>query len=89
MLPETKRDNDLTVKELLTIKTGELLAKTDELREVNESLHLLNNEIRKKSEEVRNSKKDLTDMFFVEHILTIDSMYSCLRCPFMRAAKNI
>ena len=36
------------MKELLTIKTGELLAKADELKEVNESLHILNNEVRKK-----------------------------------------
>jgi signal transduction histidine kinase len=49
------------VKELLTIKTGELLAKTDELREINESLDLLNDKIRKKSEEIRNTKKDLTE----------------------------
>jgi hypothetical protein len=41
----------LNVKDLLTVKTGELLAKTDELREVNESLYIANNEIRKKIEE--------------------------------------
>jgi len=51
----------LNVKYLLTIKTGELLAKADELREVNESLYLLNNEIRKKTEEIRNTKKNLTE----------------------------
>ena len=60
-IPETKSNNGFTVKETLTIKTGELLAKTDELREVNESLYLLNNEIKKRSEEVRNTKKELTE----------------------------
>ena len=56
-LPETKNNIGLNVKDLLTIKTGELLAKTDELREVNESLHLLNKEIKKKTEEIRLHKK--------------------------------
>lgn len=51
----------MTMKDLLTIKAGELIAKTEELREVNESLHLLNGEIRKKIEEIRNTKKDLTE----------------------------
>ncbi|HKO65034.1 MAG TPA: HAMP domain-containing sensor histidine kinase [Candidatus Nitrosocosmicus sp.] len=51
----------MNVKDLLTIKTGELLAKTDELREVNESLYIANNEIRKKIEEIKNAKKDLTE----------------------------
>lgn len=60
-LPETKNNKGLDVKDLLTIKTGELLAKTDELREANESLHLLNNEVRKKTEEIRNTKKELTE----------------------------
>jgi signal transduction histidine kinase len=50
------------VKELLTIKTGELIAKSEELREVNESLHLLNDEIRKKTLEISNTKKDLTEI---------------------------
>jgi signal transduction histidine kinase len=52
----------LDVKDLLTIKTGELLAKTDELREINESLHLLNIETRKKTKEIRDTKKDLTEV---------------------------
>lgn len=60
-LPESKSNNGLNVKDLLIIKTGELLAKTDELKEANESLHLLNNEIRKKIQEIRNTKKDLTE----------------------------
>ncbi len=51
----------MNVKDLLTVKTGELLAKIDELREVNESLYVTNNEIRKKIEEIKNIKKDLTE----------------------------
>jgi len=51
----------LNVKDLLTVKTGELLAKTDELREANESLYIANSEIRKKIEEIKNTKKDLTE----------------------------
>ena len=51
----------MNVKDLLTVKTGELLAKTDELRETNESLYVANNEIRKKIEEIKNAKKDLTE----------------------------
>ncbi|MDF0682538.1 MAG: hypothetical protein P0116_16390 [Candidatus Nitrosocosmicus sp.] len=34
-------------KDYLSIKTGELIAKTEELKEANESLHLLNDKIRK------------------------------------------
>ena len=51
----------MTANDDLTIKTGELLAKTDELREANESLSLLTKEIRKKTEEIRNTKKGLTE----------------------------
>jgi signal transduction histidine kinase len=51
----------LNVKDLLTVKTGELLAKTDELMEANESLYVANNEIRKKIEEIKNTKKELTE----------------------------
>ncbi len=51
----------MNAKDHLTIKTGELLAKTDELREANESLYLLTKENRKKTEEIRNTKKDLTE----------------------------
>ena len=51
----------MNAKDLLTIKIGELLAKTDELREANESLYLLTKENRKKTEEIRNTKKDLTE----------------------------
>jgi signal transduction histidine kinase len=52
----------LNVKDVLTVKTGELLAKTDELSEANESLYVANNEIRKKIEEIKNAKKDLTEI---------------------------
>ncbi|HYG00235.1 MAG TPA: histidine kinase dimerization/phospho-acceptor domain-containing protein [Candidatus Saccharimonadales bacterium] len=51
----------MNAKDLLTIKIGELLAKTDELREANESLYLLTKENRKKTEEIRKTKKDLTE----------------------------
>ncbi len=51
----------MNVKDVLTVKTGELLAKTDELSEANESLYVANNEIRKKIEEIKNAKKDLTE----------------------------
>lgn len=50
------------MKDLLTIKTGELIAKIEELRDINESLHLLNNEVRIKTEVIKKTKKDLTEI---------------------------
>lgn len=49
LLENEGKKNGLKVTDDLTIKTGELLAKTEELREVNESLLLLNKEIKKGS----------------------------------------
>ncbi|VFJ14799.1 sensor histidine kinase [Candidatus Nitrosocosmicus franklandus] len=52
----------MNIKDLLTVKTGELLAKADELREANESLSIANTKIRKKIEEIKNARKDLTEL---------------------------
>jgi two-component system sensor histidine kinase VicK len=49
----------LTPEDYLTIKSGELIAKTEELNEANESLHLLNNEFKIKIQELKKSKKAL------------------------------
>jgi signal transduction histidine kinase len=51
----------MSIKDLLEIKTGELLAKTEDLKESNESLRLLNQAIRIKTEEIKNSRKALTE----------------------------
>ncbi len=51
----------MSIKNLLDIKTGELLAKTEDLKESNESLRLLNQAIRIKTEEIKNSRKALTE----------------------------
>ncbi|MGN6624443.1 MAG: histidine kinase dimerization/phospho-acceptor domain-containing protein, partial [Candidatus Nitrosocosmicus sp.] len=45
--------------DLLTIKTGELLAKTEELQEVNQSLDILNGDVNKKINELKQAKQDL------------------------------
>ncbi|MGN6613553.1 MAG: ATP-binding protein, partial [Candidatus Nitrosocosmicus sp.] len=45
--------------DLLTIKTGELLAKTEELQEVNQSLDILNGDVNKKINEIKQAKQDL------------------------------
>ncbi|MGN6821169.1 MAG: ATP-binding protein [Candidatus Nitrosocosmicus sp.] len=45
--------------DLLTIKTGELLAKTEELQEVNQSLDILNGDVNKKIKELKETKQDL------------------------------
>ena len=56
-----KNDNhhDLTTEDILTIKTGELIAKTQELDEVNESLYLSNSDLQVKIDEIKKSKNDL------------------------------
>jgi signal transduction histidine kinase len=51
----------MSIKDLLEIKTGELLAKTEDLKESNESLRLLNQAIRIKAEETKDSRKSLTE----------------------------
>jgi signal transduction histidine kinase len=51
----------LTPEDYLTIKSGELIAKTEELNEANKSLHLLNNEFKIKIQELKKSKKALLD----------------------------
>lgn len=51
----------MSLKDLLDIKTGELLAKAEDLKETNESLRLLNERVRIKTEEVKNSRKALTE----------------------------
>jgi signal transduction histidine kinase len=51
----------MSIKDLLEIKTGELLAKTEDLKEINESLRLLNQAIRIKAEEIKDSRKSLTE----------------------------
>ena len=51
----------MKVTDDLTIKTGELLARTEELREVNESLLLLNNDTKKRIQEISNANRDIAD----------------------------
>lgn len=51
----------MSTKDLLEIKTGELLARTEDLKESNESLRLLNQAIRITTEEIKNSRKALTE----------------------------
>jgi len=51
----------LSLKELLEIKTGELIAKTEDLREANESLRLANVDIDQKVKDIKRYKKDLTE----------------------------
>ncbi len=61
--PNKNKNNDknsgLTTEDLLTIKTGELIARTGELDEANESLYLVNREIQAKIEEIKKSNNDL------------------------------
>jgi len=50
------RKNGMSLKDLLEIKTGELLARSEDLKEINESLRLSNQAIRIKAEEIKNSR---------------------------------
>ena len=52
----------MSLKDLLEIKTGELLARTEELKETNESLRLSNQAIRIKIEEIKISRESLTEL---------------------------
>ncbi len=45
--------------DLLTIKIGELIAKTEELKELNDSLDLLNANLKKEIKEIKEVKQDL------------------------------
>ena len=56
-----KNEHELTPEDYLTIKSGELIAKTEELNEANESLHLLNNEFKIKIQELKKIKKGFTE----------------------------
>ena len=56
-----KNEQELTPEDYLTIKSGELIAKTEELNEANESLHLLNNEFKIKIQELKKIKKGFTE----------------------------
>ena len=47
--------------DLLTIKIGELFAKTEELKEANDSLDLLNGDLNKKIKELKEAKQDLNN----------------------------
>jgi signal transduction histidine kinase len=51
----------MTPDDLLTIKIGELFAKTEELREANDSLDLLNGDLNKKIKELNEAKQDLNN----------------------------
>ena len=52
----------MSLKDLLDIKTGELLARSEDLKEINESLRLSNQAIRIKAEEIKNSRESLTEL---------------------------
>jgi signal transduction histidine kinase len=59
--PFKNKKNEMTTDDLLTIKIGELFAKTEELREVNQSLDLLNGNLNKKIKELKIAKQDLNN----------------------------
>jgi len=57
--PFKSKKNELISDDLLTIKIGELIAKTEELKELNESLDLLNGNLKKEIKEIKEVKQDL------------------------------
>lgn len=63
-----KGKKGLAIKDLLEIKTGELLAKTEELKEAADALRLSHLDATKRITELRKTKKDLSD---VEHNLVV------------------
>ena len=57
--PFKSKKNELISDDLLTIKIGELIAKTEELKELNESLDFLNGNLKKEIKEIKEVKQDL------------------------------